>query len=458
MKSKINPELNSGQKSKIKNRKSKMLWFLVVLIGCFQACREGERYGVSITETEAPDAPVVYGTRSLDGGVRFYYTVPKNKDVIAVKGEYVNEAGKLLHFSSSYFKDSLDVLGFADTIYYDVKIYAVNRAGRRSKENVYPVKPERSVLNMVMDAIVVKPSFGSLFVEWENELKWNVNVFVNFKFKQQGKDRDLWEVFTSNKESERGIIYDLTDVDNNEVDVSVYVEDSYNNRTETIPFGTKTVLQDIKIPKFDEEGNKLWNMPVPNDSVAGIPQFWGYFGEGRNEYVIDDIIDYGNLLNFCHTNNRGRTGKTINGNIWNVLIDLGDYYEISRIVTHQRQFHGTYILYGGPNRNDHHNVGHFAMYVLNEEVSPPEWELIRDHFIPIPKGVNDLEIYRLGNAGDMAFLYPDDPKFSRPTRWFRYEALNAFPTYTINNFVYPYYYTDHTCLSEITIYGRKAEQ
>ena len=440
---------------------SKLIWLMVVLLGCFQACKEGERYGVSITDTEAPDPPIVHGTRSLDGGVRFYYSVPTNKDILAVKGEYVNEAGKLLSFSSSYFKDSLDILGFASTDFYEVKIFAVNRAGRRSKEMAYSVKPERSVLNMVIDAIVVKPSFSSLFIEWENELKWNVNVFVNFKFRQQGRERDLWEVFTSNDEWHRGVIYDLTDVENNEVDVSIYVEDSYNNRTQTVPFGTKIVLQDIKIPKFDEAGKAIWKMPIYNDSVAGIPQFWGYFGEGRNEYIIDDIIDYGNLLNFCHTNNRGRTGNPYipNANLWNALIDMGDYYEVSRIVTHQRQFHaGNYVLYGGPGRNDRHNVGKYAMYVLNEDLSPPEWELIREHCIPIPTGVNDLEIYRMGNAGDMAFLYPDDPKFSRPTRWFRYEARASFPTYTINGFAFPYYFVEQTCLSEITIYGRKAQQ
>ena len=49
--------------------------------------------------------------------------------------------------------------------------------------------------------------------------------------------------------------------------------------------------------------------------------------------------------------------------------------------------------------------------------------------------------------GDESYMYPDDPKFTPPVRWFRYEALNGFnDNYTSNR---PF------CLSELTLYGRK---
>src|SRR3546814_19394729 len=63
--------------------------------------------------------------------------------------------------------------------------------------------------------------------------------------------------------------------------------------------------------------------------------------EGRTRYVIDDIIDQGDNLNFMHTHSRGRTGRAEDGNMpWNVIIDLGDYYELSRIITVQRHSGG----------------------------------------------------------------------------------------------------------------------
>ena len=436
-------------------------FFLVLLalliFGSMYSCKEGDRFGLSIDETNTPEAPEVTGTLSMNGGVRFYYNVPRDKDIIAIKAEYINEAGQTLRFSASYFVDSLDVIGFANIEYYDVKLYAVNRAGQRSQAVIYSVKPNESVISMVVETLKVKPSFGSLFVEWENPLKWTVKIFVSFKFSQNGIKRELVEVFSSNLETYRGIIHDLTEVDNNEIEVDIHIEDTFYNSSEVIPFGKFELLQDTRLPKRHPDDSMKWTLPQPGDSIAGIPAFWGNFGEGRNHKIINDIIDHTDLLDFCHTSNRGRTGSadlpTAERNRWNVLIDLGDYYELSRCLTHQRQQNGAAsVRFGGPNIDNNWNVGRYAMWVLNEDVNPPEWEYIREHRIPIPRGLSDLEVIRLANAGDMAFLFPDDPQFSRPTRWFRYEALGGFPN--------DYAYSDggQYNLSEITLYGIPARR
>ena len=229
--------------------KEKFIWLCIILLAGFYACKEGERYGLDISESDVPSMPEVNGTLSLNGGVRFYYTVPRDKDLLAVKAEYVNEAGETLCFSKSFYSDSIDVVGFADTTFYDVKLYTVNRAGQKSRAIIYSVKPQESVISMVAKSLKVKRSFGSLFVEWDNELEWPVNVFVYFKFRQQGLQRELVEVFSSNLDFYRGIIYDLDLVDNSTVDVKVRVEDKYANSTALIPFGTIELFQDVKIPK-----------------------------------------------------------------------------------------------------------------------------------------------------------------------------------------------------------------
>jgi hypothetical protein len=51
----------------------------------------------------------------------------------------------------------------------------------------------------------------------------------------------------------------------------------------------------------------------------------------------------------------------------------------------------------------------------------------------------------------MSYFYPDEPQYTIPARWFRYEMVNGFA----DN-----YSTSHanvTCMSELTLYGKKAE-
>jgi hypothetical protein len=170
--------------------------------------------------------------------------------------------------------------------------------------------------------------------------------------------------------------------------------------------------------------------------------------EGRAYHVIDGIIDVGQY-HYIHTGGLGRTGFAKDGNVpWNIMINLGDEYELSRIVTHQRYSSTAYGIRGHFYQAE--NVGIYAMYVWNGAPDGSEgvWDSICEHKIVFPS-VSDIELKQLGLAGDMAYFYPDDPQFTKPTRWFRYEALKAFGS--------NYTATNCHCLSEITLYAKKKE-
>src|SRR5690606_37748803 len=103
-----------------------------------------------------------------------------------------------------------------------------------------------------------------------------------------------------------------------QVKVSVRVEDQFGNVTEPVDKGSLSLYEDIEIPKTD------WMLPDANDSVGGVPMVFGDGLEGRSAKVIDGLIDQGDNLNFMHTSSRGRTGNTADGNMpWNFIIDMG---------------------------------------------------------------------------------------------------------------------------------------
>jgi hypothetical protein len=430
--------------------KAKYLLLITVIFGYLHSCAEKERYEISAGSTTPPGTPQEVTWKSMPGGVRFYYTVPRDRDVLAVKAEYVNERGKTLSFSTSFFNDSLDVFGFADTVMYDVKLFAVNRAGLPSKEQMFKVKPQEGVLNMVAQTLTLKRSFNSLLVEWENALKWEINVLVTLKYQQNGVQHEILRAFNSKLEQEVATVPDLNGLDNNELEVLIRITDIYENITKLFSYGKIMLLTDDKLDK-----RKMY-LPAPNDSIGGVPQLFGNLIEGNNEYLIDDLInDEIYLTNFIHTGNQGealgRTGRRGDGNDWNVLIDLNGYYELSRCQTHQRWSGsnenpwGEY--FGGINGTSTGNVGRFAMYVLNEDVDPPQWEFCSERYVQIPqKGTPGLEVLAMGRAGDMAHFFPREPQYTRPTRYFRYEKLGDFVD--LNNKFRA------GNLSEITLYGR----
>jgi hypothetical protein len=267
---------------------------------------------------------------------------------------------------------------------------------------------------------------------------------VDFNFTQNGINREYTTVFSSNVLSERRFVNDLELTAQEPVSVKVRVEDRYGNMTNPVDLGSLVMLQDEIIPKAK------WVLPNTNDSIAGEPQCWAYFNGARLSAAIDGIIDdLAQAVLYTHTGNtRGRTGDPKDGNVpWNIIIDLGDYYELSRILTHQRRQNANPLSRGYYFVGE--NIGKFNIYYLDEETGA--WEFCSQRIIPIPLGLNDLEVIKIALAGDMAYFYPDEPRFTKPARWFRYEALAGF----LNNYTNT---SDAVSICEITLYGRKANR
>jgi len=416
----------------------KLIYFTLFVL-LLSGCKEVDRFKPNSDDSTPPGKVTLKSYKALYGGARFFYTLPPDEDLLSVEAIYTTEEGKNFTFSSSYFVDSLDVYGFPDTEEHSIELFAVDRAGNRSEPLAVTVAPLEPAFSRVANSLEVKPGFSSFFLDWKNELEQNINVYVDFTFNQDGQNRTLTSVFSSNLAQDRRFVNDLFLPPTEKVGVKIRVEDTYGNITETMDKGSISLYEDNKIPKT------AWTLPNANDSIGGIPMVFGNGFEGRNRYVIDDIIDRGDNLNFMHTNSRGRTGRTADGNMpWNVIIDLGDHYELSRVITVQRHSGGlANISRGQYYRNE--NVGIYNMYIWDDDAN--SWEFVSQNQIAVPQGLSELEYVKQGEAGDMAYMYPDEPAYTKPTRWFRYEAVKSFNgNYTLE---------DANCLSEITLYGKK---
>jgi hypothetical protein len=363
-------------------------------------------------------------------------------DIISVDARYTRKSdGKTFRFSTSYFSNSILVPGLSDTITYDVELYAVDRAGNHSPKIVYPVKPLESAILKVKQTMVVKGGFDAVFAKWTNELKEPVNVFIDYTFTMDGVTKTLTRVFTSSTKDNRYYITDLKVPPDSPVKIKYWTSDNYGNTTDYVDTVKVFVLKDVEVPKLDADRTPYWALPASHtvplaEEGNTIRQVFGNEADGALARVIDGIIDQNESLNYMMTGD---------AQPWSLIIDLQKHYELSRIVTHQRHTAPntdfSEVGRGGYYRQG--NIGQYRMYRWDEEGKV--WEMISYHKIEMPQGtLSELEWNKLGRAGDMAYMYPDDPKYTKPTRWFRYEALSGF----IDN----YATGSGGSLSEITLY------
>ena len=427
----------------------RIIFCLILSMVCVISCQEQDRYKSS-KEDSAPTGPPTNITYvPLYGGARFFYTIPSDEQLISVNAEYTNEKGDTYYFSSSYYKDSLDVIGFGAEREYTVYLYGVNRAGVASEKVAQKVTPLEPAISRVANSITIMEGFSSFLLNWENELQQVVNVYASYQYDDEGTPRDLIQVFSSGSVTDRRFVENVLVGPTVPIAVQAWVEDRYGNRSETKDFGNIFILEDAPLDKtimsFPDAADTRVILRNGTYFDTEVPAMYGNHLEGRMFKLIDGIIDRTNNLNFFHTGGFGYNGTPGRNIPWNIIVDLGGYFQLSRIVTVQRHSGNMENTDRGQYYRSE-NCGYFKLYFFNEETL--EWELCSEQKTPMPTGVSELEYVLLGEAGDMAYMYPEEPQYTKTTRWFRYECLACFDT--------NYTSTNANCMSELTIYGKKA--
>ncbi|MDR1667618.1 MAG: DUF4959 domain-containing protein [Bacteroidales bacterium] len=419
----------------------KYICLMAVALTALQSCREEGRFELYSGDTVAPGKPTIIDWEPFFGGVIIYFQPSDDEDLLSINAEYTNVNGRTFSFAASYFTNAITVSCMGSTDPHTVRVYAMDRTGNKSEAVPVIVRPDEPIVQRVASTVSVKPAFGSFMVEWVNGLMADVNVYVDFSFTQNGIPKSFTQVFSSSDDSVRMFVENLDLTHSEPVTVRARVEDYYDNSSVVVELGQIILLTDELLPKAG------WSLPDTKTEIGGVPQCFGDSYEGKLRFVIDDIIDEGFIYNYMHTGSRGYNGNADDGNLpWNVLIDLGDYYELSRIITHQRHYAETLLERGQYYQDE--NVGIYNMYIWDEDLQ--QWDFVSQRKIPIPNTGNLVELLQKARAGDFAYLYPDEPKYTKPTRWFRYEAVVGFAN--------DYTSILATSLSEITLYGRKVNR
>ena len=290
------------------------LFFCIALLSCT------EKELAPISKSLGKPGVVTNVTQQLlSGGVKLTYQIPKTEDILAVKAVYTLSNGKTYEATSSYYENSLTVLGFNDTKEHEVSLYTVNRAQELSDPVKVRFTPLESPLSKVIKSTKIISDFGGANFSWINVDKSPITF--EFIAADTIGQMTVRNVYTSEAElGERSI----RGFPSKPWRFATIASDRYGNRSDSI-FPTS-----ILTPLFEERLNKkIWTIM----RLGGDANFTNW--EGMDSYIIDD-----NKETFGHSPNSSVPAS--------FTINMGQVAKLSRLVMFNRYFNSSYYSWGNP--------------------------------------------------------------------------------------------------------------
>lgn len=325
------------------------------------------------------------------GGAIVTYRIPNSEDILGVKAIYTLSHGKKFEVTSSFYDNTLNIVGFNDQEEHTAEIYVFNRALELSDPVKITFTPLESALSKVRKSLDIISDFGGAQFRWMNELKSP----IIFEFLAADSiDQMVTRRITSSeadtmKQSIRGFEPELRRF-------AVIASDQWGNYADTI-------YRPIT-PLFEEE------IPKKNMSIMKLGSDESYTNwDGMDNHLIDGDPD-----TFGHSANSSLPAP--------FTIDLGVTAKLSRVVMLQRFFSDQYYNWGNPRK--------FEVFVSSARPSQngdwADWTKTMDCEIVKPSGLpigtstdEDLTVAQEGHE----FAFPLDLP---PARYIRIRILSTW--------------------------------
>jgi hypothetical protein len=224
----------------------KQVVYLFMIILCtisWYGCKEEEHLYYKDNQSYVPEQVRDLNVFSVPGGVNITYKVPKDKTLSYVKAVYEIQPGVFREAKSSFYNDTLKLVGFGDTLNYSVNIYSVGKNEKMSPPINLSVKPLLPPVKTVFETITLDATFGGLNITFDNESRADLAIFVLTDTIGDGQWESLSTYYTSamnGKISVRGLKA-------KEGHFAIYLRDRWSNKSDTL-MKTLTPLYEELIP------------------------------------------------------------------------------------------------------------------------------------------------------------------------------------------------------------------
>jgi hypothetical protein len=348
------------------NIKNKLLLFLSIAIFSIISCKRNDGYNTPISKDKSKPAMVTnVKVANYNGGAYITYDLPNSENVLYILAKYQTKDGVSRETKSSYFSDTLNVVGFAKSQEYTVSLYTVSLAEVMSDPVTVKVNPLTPVYTLVSSQTTIAPDFGGVNIKALNPLKKEIGIIVTAFDKATGR-MEVQDQHYTNKDT---IDYSLRGYAATARDFGVYVTDKYGNISDTLKQNLTPYFEEL-LPK-----NLFSEYRLPLDTKLYTGQDWPV------NHLWDGITD--NSISGWHTNSGNPPPFTCTFNV-------GATYKLSRFVIWERQ---NEFAYGFSNPKT------FAIWGSNK-AQPQDIQLP----LTAPEGTVVGDWINMGN-----FVYPNPP-------------------------------------------------
>ena len=260
-------------KSKIKNQKSKMKYFLAgMMVMLAVSCVAPEDWSDKFDKSIVPGPVSNVQVENVNGGAIISYTLPAEKDLMGAKVTYSLTAdGEMMERCASAEYNSIELEGFGDTDERTVTVYAVHKNRNIStgvSKNIQPLPPPIFVIRETLGVI---PAFGGIQLTWDNPLRKNMGLdfYVEDSITHE---MVLYDKFFSNNINGKIVFKPFKSEEQN---FRIEMFDRWQNYAQ--PFVTTlTPLFEVEIMSRDEQGMPMWSQ-FDDGRVGGTSTPWRYY-------------------------------------------------------------------------------------------------------------------------------------------------------------------------------------
>jgi hypothetical protein len=368
--------------------------FILLFIIFSHGCKEESNIYYIDSNAPAPEPISDIKVESTPGGAIITYKIPKDKNLSYVKAVYEIQPGVYRETKSSYYRDTLDLVGFGDTLSHKVGIYSVGRNEKMSAPLFVDVKPLTPPVLSVFETLDLKATFGGVNVAFENESEAKLAINVIMDSTGIGNWLPLMTHYTGAKEGK----FSVRGMDPKERIFGVYIRDRWYHKSDTL-VKVLTPLYEELIPK------KSWKaLHLPGDSWE--PDAAKY----SLENVWDDIVN--------NSENLFASRDWVKKPQW-FTVDLNQTVIFSRMKLFQRTSHPynaawvkTFEIWGTTE--------------YNPDGSWDNWMLLGRFDSRIPSG----SVWPVYTADDMEYQKRgEDFEFEQPLPEVRYIRFKLIDTY-----------------------------